>query len=402
MRISFPTRGTILGEAEIDAVAEVIRGGEPLTQGIWRERFEQQFREYVGTRYAMSVTSGTVALETALRLLELRPGDEVIVTPQTFQATAQPLLDLGVDVVFCDVEPDTLDMDPAVLAQLLSDRTAAVLLVHYGGLPARMDEIVSLARRHGALVVEDCAHALGARYRGRRPGSLADIGCFSFHGSKGITTLGEGGMVTFDRPDWAERLDRVRSNDTDYEFLPYAGPEHAEPPLLPWMRYADEVYRHTCTRVRRAGTNATMSEAAAAVGIVQLGRMTAATLRRRAVAERLDAVVGDFAHTRTHRAAPGDEHAYHLYTFFLDDTNRRETLVRALDRAGVEVQLRYFPLHLVPEWRARGHGRGACPVAERSWFEAQVNLPCHPGLTDDDVDYLVEALRACLAQACAS
>lgn len=400
MRISFPTRGAVLGSAEMNAVAEVIEGDGVLTQGIWRDRFEQQFREYVGTRYATSVTSGTVALETALRLLELRPGDEVIVTPQTFQATVQPLLDLGVDVVFCDVEPDTLNLDPDALAALISDRTAAVLLVHYGGLPARMAEIMALARRHGALVVEDCAHALGARHQGRRPGALADIGCFSFHGSKGITTLGEGGMVTFDRPEWAERLERVRSNDADYEFLPYAGPENP-PSLLPWMRYADEVYRQTCIRVRRAGTNATLSEAAAAVGVVQLGRMAAATLRRRAVSERLDAVVGEFAGTRTHRAAAGDEHAHHLYTFFLDDAARRECLIRGLHEAGVEVQLRYFPLHLVPEWRARGNGRGACPVAERSWFEAQVNLPCHPGLTDDDVDYLARTLHSCLAEALA-
>lgn len=396
MKISFPTRGTILGRPESDAVSAVIESGSALTQGVWRARFEEQFREHIGVRHAISVTSGTVALEAALRLVDLKPGDEVIVTPQTFQATVQPLLDLPADVVFCDVEPGTLNMDPAALADLISDRTAVVLLVHYGGLPASMDEIMPIARRHGAVVIEDCAHALGALHRGRRPGALADIGCFSFHGSKAITTLGEGGMVTFDRDDWAERLGRVRSNDTDYEFLPYAGPELTPPALLPWMRYADDVYRHTCTQVRRAGTNATMSEAAAAVGAVQLGRLPELTRRRRAVAERLDDVLAEFPFIRPHRAAPGDVHAHHLYTFFVDDPAARENLVRALDRHQVEVQLRYFPLHLVPEWRARGHGPGECPVAERSWFDRQVNLPCHPGLTDPQLDYLAETLRTCL------
>ncbi|WP_436791597.1 DegT/DnrJ/EryC1/StrS family aminotransferase [Yinghuangia sp. YIM S10712] len=397
MKISFPTRGTILGRAESNAVSAVIESDASLTQGIWRKRFEEQFREHIGVRHAISVTSGTVALETALRLLDLRPGDQVIVTPQTFQATAQPLLDLPADVVFCDVEPDTLNMDPTALAGMISDRTAAVLLVHYGGLPARMHEIVPLAHRHGAVVIEDSAHALGALHRGRRPGALGDIGCFSFHGSKAITTLGEGGMLTFDRDDWAERLDRVRSNDTDYESLPYAGPQTTPPALLPWMRYADDVYRRTCTRVRRAGTNATMSEAAAAVGVVQLGRLPELTRRRREIAERLDDILAEFPDTtRPHRAAPGDVHAHHLYTFFVNDPAAREDVVRLLDHHEVEVQLRYFPLHLVPEWRARGHGPGECPVAERSWFDHQVNLPCHPGITDAELDYLTDTLRTCL------
>ncbi|UGQ12390.1 DegT/DnrJ/EryC1/StrS family aminotransferase [Yinghuangia sp. ASG 101] len=395
---SFPTRGTLLGDAEAAAVAEIIGSPDRLTQGVWRDRFEQQFREYAGARHAISVTSGTVALETAIRLLDLRPGDQVVVTPQTFQATIQPLLDSPAEVVFCDVEPGTLNLDPAALDAVVTDRTAAVILVHYGGLPARMTEITAIARRHGAVVIEDCAHALGARHRGRRPGALADIGCFSFHGTKALTTLGEGGMITLDRDDWAERLDRVRSNDADYRSLPYAGPD-PEPALLPWMRYSDDIYRRTCTRWHRAGTNATLSEAAAAVGVVQLGRLPELTARRRAVATRLDAATASFPLVRTHRPHPGDEHAHHLYTCFVDAPVIRERLVRTLHTHGVEVQLRYFPLHLTPEWRARGHHRGECPAAERSWFDHQVNLPCPPSLTDRQADRLASVLHDCLTLA---
>jgi dTDP-4-amino-4,6-dideoxygalactose transaminase len=407
--VAFPARGSIVGVAELEAVSALIRSDGVLSQGGWRDEFEQRFRRYVGVRHAMTVTSGTVALELAIHLADLRPGDEVLVTPQTFQATIQPLLDYDVTVRFCDVDPTTLNMDPAAVESAISDRTAAVVLVHYGGNPAEMSRIVAAAHRCGAIVIEDCAHSLGATYHGRRPGALGDIGCFSFHSSKNITTLGEGGMLTFDRDDWAVRLKRLRSNQVDGEFeigsgssLP-ADIEHLpETGLLPWMVFAEEVYTRRCLGVRRAGTNATMSEAAAAVGLVQLDQLPALAARRRMIAARLDEVVERYPCTRAHRPSGGATHAYHLYTCFIDKgVAARERLVRALDQRGVEVQLRYFPLHLVPEWRARGHQIGECPMAERSWFGAHVNLPCHPALSDRQVDHLVNALAESLDEALA-
>jgi perosamine synthetase len=395
--VAFPRRGSTVGTVELATLSVLVDSTDTLSMGGWRDEFEQQFREHIGTRHAMTVTSGTVALELAIHLADLRPGDEVLVTPQTFQATIQPLLDYDVTVKFCDIDPVSLNIDPAAVESAIGDRTAAVLLVHYGGYPAEMDRIVRAAHRHGAVVIEDCAHTLGASYHGRRPGSLGDIGCFSFHTTKNITTLGEGGMVTFDRDDWAERLDRLRSNQVDGEFAPVDGTAPPPTPLLPWMKFADDVYERQVTAIRRAGTNATMSEAAAAVGVVQLSQLPDLAARRRMIAERLDDVVGRYAGTRLHRAPVGVTHAYHLYTCFVDaGPAAREQLVKALDRRGVEVQLRYFPLHLLPEWRARGHRLGECPVAERSWFDRHVNLPCHPCLSDAQVDHLVVALAESL------
>src|SRR5262249_3422200 len=153
-------------------------------------------------------------------------------------------------------------------------------------------------------------------------------------------------------------------------------------PVLPWMLFADLAYTSQAS-VRRAGTNATMSEAAAAVGLVQMDRLAELTARRQAIAARLDEGVARYADTRLHRTPPGLTHAYHLYTCFVDaGAAAREHIVRALDQRGVQVQLRYFPLHLIPEWRGRGHQPGECPVAERSWFNAHINLPCPPNLTD--------------------
>ena len=399
-KVPYASRGSILGATEATALGQLLESGESLSMGTWRERFERRFSEYAGTRYALSVTSGTVALELAVHLLDLAPGDEVVVTPQTFQATVQPLLDRQVRVRFCDIDRESLNMDPAVLKGLINDRTRAILLVHYGGWPAEMDEIVTMARERGILVVEDCAHALGARYDSRRPGSLGDIGCFSFHSSKNITTLGEGGMLTFDRDDWAERIDRLRSNEVDGVFVDGSASPLDAPELLPWMKYSSSVYRDACLGVRRSGTNATLSEAACVVGLHQLDRLESLVERRRAIAARLNAVVDRHPHARAGRPRPGVHHAQHLYTCFVSGPRgTREALVRGLDARGVEVQLRYFPLHLLPEWRSRGHEPGECPVAEELWFTEHVNLPCHPGLSDEQVDHLADALDAALEDA---
>ncbi|MFJ9447805.1 DegT/DnrJ/EryC1/StrS family aminotransferase [Kitasatospora sp. NPDC101235] len=389
-------RGSIIGDRELDVLGQLVASDAPLSAGGWREAFEQAFARHVGARHALSVTSGTVALEIAIRLLDLAPGDEVIVTPQTFQASIQPLLDLDVTVRFCDIDPLTLNMDPAALEPLITDRTRAVILVHYGGCPADMDAIMKLARPRGIVVIEDSAHALGATYHGRRPGSLADIATFSFHSTKNITSLGEGGMVTLDRDDWAERVSRYRNNSVDGVYVQRGTDASQAPAALPWMMFSDEIYDRACAGIRNAGTNATMSEAAAAVGLAQLDRLDELVERRRSIARRLDEVVAAFPGAWPLLAPEGIGHAYHLYTFLVEDRETRDALLRELDERGVEVRLRYFPLHLTPEWRFRGHGPGECPVAERLWFEQHMNLPCHPGLTDTQVDHLVDALTAAL------
>ncbi|WP_067535703.1 DegT/DnrJ/EryC1/StrS family aminotransferase [Nocardia crassostreae] len=387
----------MLDDDEFTVLKNVLQHDPTLSGGPWRDKFEAQFAAYAGTRYAMSVTSGTVALEIAIRLLDLGPGDEVVATPQTFQASIQPLLDSPATVRFCDIDPDTLNMDPRKLEALITPRTRAIILVHYGGNPAAMQEICAIAARHDVLVLEDCAHALGSCYRGVRPGALGDIGTFSFHSSKNITTLGEGGMITFDREDWAARVDRIRNNEVDMTFGPETGILGPPPEILPWMKFSDGVYGGSCAAILGAGTNATLSEAASAAGTVQLRKLPELVRRRQHIAARLDEALGEHPQIRLPVVAPGDEHAYHLYTFFVTaGADARHALVQALDRRGVEVQLRYFPLHLTPEWQSRGHGPGECPTAERLWFSEHMNLPCHPSLTETQIALLCSALRSSL------
>jgi perosamine synthetase len=398
-QVPFAHRVSLLDHDDLAAVTELIRSGDALSGGRRRDAFEAAFAAHAGTRHALSVTSGTVALEIAIRLLDLAPGDEVVVTPQTFQATIQPLLEQRASVKFCDVDADSLNMDPGPLRSLVGPQTRAIILVHYGGHPAEMDQIMAVARQHGAVVIEDCAHALGASYHGRAPGSLADIGCFSFFATKNITTLGQGGMLTFDQDDWADRVLRVRAGEIDAHFILRGETDESAPASLPWMKFHGDAYRYLCRGVSRAGTNANLPEAAAAVGLTQLAKLKTLVGRRQWIARRLDAIVEQFADVRPHRAPASMEHAYHLYTFFVDAGGEaRDQLIRELDRRGVEVQLRYFPLHLRPEWRRLDHGFGECPVAEDSWFSRHVNLPCHPGLSDEQVEFLLRALEESLSQ----
>ncbi|MFB7664838.1 DegT/DnrJ/EryC1/StrS family aminotransferase [Kitasatospora sp. NPDC056138] len=391
--------GTRIDEREVEAVREVMLSGATLSQGLVRRRFEEAFAAHIGVRHALSVTSGTVALELAIHLLDLAPGDEVITTPQTYQATIQPLLDRDVRVRFADIRPETANIDPDRVAELVTPRTRAIIIVHYGGLPADMDALMRIAREHDLVVVEDAAHALGGLLHGRRPGGIGHIGCFSFHSSKNITTLGEGGMVTVNRDDWADRLLRVRGNQSDMVLTSrrrsFGGSTSAPPGAL----YPSEAYTHDCLTLRRAGTNATLSEAAAAVGLVQLEKLPGLVARRQAVAARLTAELAEFDAVRVPVVPTGVEHPYHLFTFFVDpDRVDRDELVRHLAAQGVETYLRYFPLHLLPEWRARGHHHGECPVAERSWFAEHMNLPCHPGLSDTQVETIAAALTCALTK----
>ncbi|MFH9137385.1 DegT/DnrJ/EryC1/StrS family aminotransferase [Streptomyces sp. NPDC017524] len=398
--IPYPELGSVLGEQEIGVLARLLESGENLSGGRCREEFERCFREYLGVPHALSVTSGTVALEIGIRLLDLSEGDEVIATPQTYKASVQPLLNYPVNVRFCDVEPDTLNIDPDHFASLITDRTKALILVHYGGLPCDMDKIMEIARRHGITVIEDCAHALGAEYRGRKPGALADIGCFSFHSSKNITTLGEGGMITlFDRT-LAERADRIRSNDADAVYREQARAIGESTSAHPWMMHPGFAFTHDCSKIRYGGTNATLAEPNAAVGTVQLAKLDQLVNRRAEVAAAYGKVLEGYPGVRAHQGPEPVRHGHHLYTFFADpaDGILRNRLVSRLDALGVQMQLRYFPLHLLAEWRARGHTAGECPVAERMWFEQQVNLPCHPGMTDRQVEQVVSRLDTVLGQ----
>lgn len=401
-RVPYSSVGSVFGRAEIDAIEAVLMSGASLAGGEVRAKFERRCAALLGVRHAFSMPSCTMALDLAVHLLDLEPGAEVIATTQTYQSTLMPLLARDdVIVRFCDVDPGGLNADPASIESLVTDRTAAVLVVHHGGLMADMDEIMRVARRCGATVVEDCAHAIGSASHGRAAGSTGDLGCFSFQATKNISTLGQGGMIVCSDDRLAERIDRLRDYEPDGRFVPATGIDFG-----PWGAPASGVpgheknaFTHECREIRHGGVNGVLSEPAAAVGLVQLDRLDELLVRRAAIAAVFDQGLAGIDGLRVQFYGPHLRHAHHLYTFFVEPGSGidRDELVGEIDRNGVEIVLRYFPLHLLPEWRFRGHGIGECPNAERVWFTEQVNLPCYPMMSDSDAELVVEVVRAAVA-----
>ena len=397
--VPYSGQGSILGLETVEAVARALQQ-DTLAYGPTRDRFEAEFAAYTGVKYAFSTTNCTASLFLSVELLGLTPEDEVIVTPQTFWATVRGLQSAGVNLRFADIDPNTLNIDPATIEDKITPRTKAIYLVHLGGLMADMDPIMEIARRHNLTVVEDCAHAPGAEYKGRKAGSIGDIGCFSFHSLKNMSTMGEGGMITFNRDEWADLTRPLRSIGAVYTRRARAE-ERIGPYKKPAHKYGDHAagaFTYDCEGPVRVGNNYRMSEVAAAAGSVQLARLDELNQMRREIGQRVDAGLSQIEGVRVQREPKGYKHIYHLYVFFYQPLKRgsnqeKEELIRILDaEEGIEIQNRYFPIHLLPEERARGHTFGECPVAEEVWFEQHVNLPIYPTLRPDQVDTMVDAV----------
>jgi perosamine synthetase len=388
--------GSIFGEEEVQAFVDTLRTSQTLSCGPQRDHFEEEFANFIEVKYAFAVTNCTVALEFATYLIGLKPGDEVIATPLSYQATVQPLLTLPIKVRFCDIDPNSLSIDPGQISSLITPHTRAIFLTHYGGLMADMDPIMGLAFKHDLIVVEDCAHAHGSQYKGRFAGATGHIGCFSFQSMKNMSTLGEGGMLTFNNDKWAHAIRRIRGNEPDAEFVARSGIKfgHYPIPLRNLNRHDKNAYTHNCVILHHPGTNATMSEPCAAVGRVQLRKLNMFNERRRQIAKRLNSGLSEIPGIRVQIEPPSYKHVYHLYTVFVEPDSEldREALGAAIEDEGIEIHLRYFPIHLLPEWRYHGHQYGECPVMEKIWFEQLLNLPCYPSLTDDQVDYMIDAV----------
>jgi len=366
-------------EADIQAVVDVLRS-DWLTTGPKVSEFEEAFAVRVGAGYAVSFSSGTAALHGAAFAAGLKPGDEAITTPMTFAATANCILYQGATPVFADVCADTLNIDPEQVKRRITPRTRAVLPVDYAGHPADLGLIHKIAADHGLVVVEDACHALGAQYQGRNIGSISDMTVFSFHPVKHIAT-GEGGMVTTNNADYAETLRRFRNHGISSEARQRQsqGQWHYEMVLL--------------------GYNYRIPDILCALGIQQLKRLDASLVRRREIAARYSAAFQDIPAVMTPAQMPEVNHAWHLYPIQLrleKLTADRSQIFRALRAENIGVNVHYIPVHLHRHYRDRfGYRGGEYPVAEKA-YERLLSLPMFHGMTDRDVDDVIQALSKVL------
>lgn len=379
-----PVRHTMLpyghqwvDEDDVQAVVKALRG-EWITQGPTVEAFERKVAEYCGARYAVAMSSGTAALHAACLAAGIGPGDEAITTPITFAATANAVVYCGGRPVFADIRPDTLTIDPADIEQRIKSSTKAILPVDFAGLPADMDAIREIARRHGLVVIEDAAHALGARYKDRPVGTLADMTVFSFHPVKHITT-GEGGMVLTDDKGLYERLLRIRHHGIVRDVT------QAPVKRSAWYYEIPDI-----------GYNFRLTDFQSALGISQMRKLDLFIERRRRIAEEYRQAFADLAALRL-PVEPRDYYSsYHIFVIQLELEKLhagRDLIFDALRAEGIGANVHYVPVHLHPYYRERfGYGRGSYPNAER-YSERALTLPLFPAMTEQDVSDVVAAVR---------
>jgi perosamine synthetase len=361
-----------LDDRDVLAVAETLRS-DWLTTGPAVERFECALAEFTGARHAVAVSSGTAALHAAVHALGIGPGEEVIVPPMTFAATANAVVFEGGTPVFADVDPDTLLLDPAQVERKISGRTKAVIPVDYAGQPCDYDCLRAMVERHGIALIADACHSLGAQYKGRRAGSLADMTVFSFHPVKHITT-GEGGMITTDDAALASRLRRFRNHGISMDCR-----QRSE--ACSWYYEMEEL-----------GWNYRLSDIQCSLGTSQLQKLPGWLTRRRQIAAAYDAAFA--SHPWKPLAMQIDvSHAWHLYVVQMPPGGDRAQAFRALRNAGIGVNVHYIPVHLHPFYRRRfSTGPGLCPQAEQA-YERLLSLPIYPGMSDSDVKAVIAAIN---------
>lgn len=359
------------GAEEEEAVMRVVRS-RWLTMGAITQEFEQEFARLVGARHVLAVSNATVALHLAAVALGIGPGDEVIVPALTFVATSNSVLYTGADVRFAEVSgAQNLTVDPGDIERRITPRTRAISVVHYGGYACAMPQILEIAARHGLAVIEDAAHAPGAYLNDKHLGTWGDVGCFSFFSNKNLST-GEGGMIVTDRDDLAEKLRLIRSHGMT---------------SLTWDRHKGHAYTYDVTAL---GYNYRIDEIRSALGMAQLRKLAAGNARRRQITALYWQLLAGSGVEMPFQAAPGQS-SCHLFPILLPEGTDRKAFIDHLRAAAIQTSIHYPPTHHFTYYRQRYPGV-SLPLTEQI-AAREVTLPLYPGMTDESVAYVVEAVK---------
>ncbi len=398
LKVAYSFFGSIYDEAEEKAALTAMKQ-DTLTMGPKTAEFQKKFAEMCGVKHALAVSNCTTGMHVATQLFDVREGDEVIVTPNTFIATSLVILKQGAKPVYADIDPRTYNIDPASVAKLVTPKTKAIYVVHYGGLMVDMDPIMEIAKQHNLYVLEDCAHAHNAEYKGRKAGSIGDIGVFSFHSLKNMTTCGEGGMITTNNDEFAKGAEMLRCmNLTNWDpkqqdFAFGSCKLHKQDAIDYWIPShfdVDDWNGHW-------GNNYRMNEIQAAVGCCQVDKIEMLTAKRREIGHKITAGLQGVKGITPVYEPEECKHVYHLYTLCVEEGElgaSRDEFMRVLYmEEGVQGILHYQPTYHFTGLKKMGYDPNLCPDANRFFYKRELNLPMHPRLTDEDIKNMVTGIR---------
>jgi dTDP-4-amino-4,6-dideoxygalactose transaminase len=399
LKVPYSFMGTIYGKEEEDAVIAAMKQ-DTLTMGPRTAEFQKKFAAMCGVKHAFAVSNCTTGMHVCTQLFDIKKGDEVIVTPNTFIATSLVILKEGAIPVYADIDPRTYNIDPNQVAKLVTPKTKAIYVVHYAGLMVDMDPIMAIAKKHNLLVLEDCAHAPYAEYKGRKAGSIGDVGVFSFHSLKNITTCGEGGMITTNNDLFAKGIEMLRCMNltherdagvTEWHFGDITCKKNSE--LEYWIPSHFDVNDWN----GHWGNNYRMNEIQAAVGCVQVDKIDMLSEKRRSIGHKITAGISGIKGI-TPVYEPADcKHVFHLYTICVEPeelgASRDEFMKVLYEEEGIQTILHYQPTYHFTGLKKMGYDPNQCPNANNFFYKRQTNLPMHPRLTDTDVDNMINGIR---------
>ncbi|MGO1468952.1 MAG: UDP-4-amino-4,6-dideoxy-N-acetyl-beta-L-altrosamine transaminase [Tissierella sp.] len=364
-----------IDDNDIQAVNEVLKSPY-LTTGPKVEEFEQKLCELTGAKYAVAISNGTAALHAACHAAGITNGDEVITTPITFAASANCILYCGGVPVFADIDPDTWNIDPKKIKEKITKKTKAIIAVDFTGQAVKIDEIKKICKEYDLVFIEDAAHSIGTKYKGKYVGSLADLTTFSFHPVKTIT-CGEGGAILTNNEEFYKKIMLFRSHGItrDSSLL-------TETPFNGYNEQID------------LGYNYRMTDFQAALGLSQIKKLSIFSQRRKDIVEKYNAAFSKIPEITIQKEIPESETTRHLYILRIKTNTlkvSRNEVYKALNAENIGLQVHYIPVYFHPYYQKLGYKKGLCPNAE-TLYEEIITIPLYYSLSDEDVDSIIEAI----------
>ena len=366
-----------IGEDEINEVVDTLKS-DWITTGPKTFKFEDLFSKKVNSNYAIAVNSCTAAMHLAIIALGIKNGDEVITTPYTFAATAEVITNANAKPVFVDVEKDTYNIDPEKIEEKITDKTKAIIVVHYAGHACDMDKIMDIAKKFDLYVIEDAAHAIGTKYKDKPIGSVADITCFSFYATKNITTA-EGGMITTNNGDLADKMRILSLHGISKDA---------------WKRYSSEGSWYY--EILYSGYKYNMSDLQASIGIHQLKKLDQMQERREEIVYKYNKSFNSIPQITTPTVKSYTKHAWHLYPIQINEellTINRNEFIKALKAENIGTSVHFIPLHIHPYYKEKFNFKSSDFPNAFSLYNNEISLPIYPKMEDKDVEDVIFAVE---------